>query len=694
MKADHLSFKRAASVSTLGFVIQIVITLILLLFGLYGKDRAAFSASFFSLVGIFVWLLLMLLFDQHRRERVEAMEAEALAEEAATSVFDESAADLRLASRRRQTWYKFVIPISSLLIWGTLIGLGVWLFRANNHLAKPGELDPAAEPGWAIALGLIIAFVGFVFARFISGMAKQAIWANLRGGAAFSVGSALIGLAIAIAEFVDVAGSDAVRRLLIVAVPLLTIGLGVEVLLNFLLDMYRPRKKGAFPRPAFDSRILAFASAPDRIARSIGEALDYQFGFGVQETWFYRLVLRWWPGVIVFGVAVVWLLSIGTVIPPDQRGMVLRFGEVVREDLGPGLHFKAPWPIDRVVSSEIAERGLDGHVRIVGHTTTGVRTLQLGTPVAEGTGPILWSNEHTSEEVFYICQPFRAQKGDATDDASQDLALVSIEVPLNYIISNPRLFDELGAPGVREDILRVTGQRAVTRFLSAISIDQVLGADRSELAGQIQGRVQEAFDLLNPGADGKARGAGVEILSLTIAHMHPPRDVAPKFEQVIIAQQHYDAKIEVALGEEVESLASVAGSVEAAKAIVAALDKYDAIRNAGASASELAAQEAEVVGLMATAQGEAAIVLAKAQSDRWSRHMGAWAESIRYSGMVSSYTAAPLVYRASLYFEALSESLADSRIFLVGTGVSNLHIRSELQTEKTGIGLFQKDPLE
>lgn len=693
MKADHLSFKRAASVSMLGFAIQIAITLILLLFGLFGQDRAAFAASFFSLVGVFVWLLLMLLFDQHRRERVEAMEAEALAEEAATSVFDEGAGDLRIASRRLQTWYKFVIPISSLLIGGTLMVFGWWLFPANSGFIKPGTFGEAAEPGWAIALGLIIAFVGFVFARFISGMAKQPIWANLRGGAAYAVGSALIGLSLAVAQFVDVAGSDTGRRLLLVAVPLITMALGVEVLLNFLLDLYRPCKKGVFPRPAFDSRVLAFASAPDRIARSIGEALDYQFGFGVQETWFYRLVLRSWPLLVVGGVFVVWVLSIFTVVAPDQRGMVVRFGSVVRENLGPGLHIKAPWPIDRVVTPEITERAPDGQFRIIGHTATGVRTLQLGAPPAEGTDAILWTTEHTAEEVFFICQPF-VSIGAGHDERSSDLALVATEAPLIYVITNPRLHDELGPPGIREDILRVTGQRAAATFFSAISIDQILGADRSELATQIRDRVQAAFDELNPGLDGSPRGAGVEILSLTIAHMHPPRDVAPKFEQVITAQQHRDAKIEIARAEEVEALASVAGSVDAANAIVAALDEYDALRNAGAEDRVLIAQEAVVVELMSAAQGEAAMVLAKAQANRWTQHMGAWAESIRYSGMVSSYTAAPLVYRAGLYFETLSESLANSRIFLVGAGVPNLHIRSELQTKKVGIGLFNKDPLE
>ncbi len=694
MKADHLSFKRASSVSMLGLAIQIAITLVLFFYGMYGNDHAAFSASFLSMVGILVWLVLLLLFDQHRRERLEAMEAEALAEEATSSVFDEGAADLRIASRRLQTWYRFVIPVVSVLIGGTLIALGWWRFSTDRSLSHAGELPQATHGGWAMAFGLIIAFVGFVFARFISGMAKQAVWANLRGGAAYAVGMALVGLLLAVAQFVDIAGSDAMRRMLVVGVPILTIGLGVEVLLNFLLDLYRPRKKGAYPRPAFDSRVLSLISAPDRIARSIGEALDYQLGFGVQQTWFYRLVLRWWPLAIGSGVVAVWALSALTVVGPDQRGMVLRFGQVVREDIGPGLHLKAPWPVDRVVIPEITEKGVGGHIRVIGRTATGIRTLQLGTPPAEeGDSPILWTNEHTKEEVFNIVQPSVAE-GMEAQGSTQDVALVAIEVPVKYAIADPLLFDQLGPPGVREDILRVTGMRSVTAYLSSVSIDKILGADRSDLAEEMRERVQAAFDGLNPGPDGTPRGSGVQILSVTAARMHPPGDVAPKFEQVVIAEQNRQSKIETALAAEVGLLAGVAGSVESAREIIAAIDILDDLRAENAPASRQAEQEAVVVDLIAGAQGEAAIVLAGAQAERWNKHMGAWSESIRYGGMVASYEASPMVYRARMYFNTLRDALAESRLYIVGSGVADLHIRSELQTQKVGVNIFEENPDE
>lgn len=694
MKADHLSFRRAVSVSVLGFLIQLAVTLLLLFYGIYGRDHAAFSASMFSAVGVVVWLGLLLLFDQHRRERLEAQEAEAMASEATSSVFEEGASDLRLASKRLITWYKFVIPVLSVVIGSLLLALGYWRLTDGRGLARPGALPDAIGPGWAIAIGLIIAFIGFVFARFVAGMSKQAIWANLRGGSAYAVGVAILGLAIAVAQFIDVAGSDAGRRLLVLAVPILTIALGVEVFLNFLLDLYRPRKKGQFPRPAFDSRVLAFASAPDRIARSIGEALDYQFGFGVQETWFYRLIRRAWPLLLVFGVFVVWGLSAFAVVAPDQQGMILRFGRVVHDDVGPGLHVKAPWPIDRVVIPELVERDVSGEIEVIGLTASGVRTLQLGTPPPpEDNQPILWTNEHAQEEIFHITQPsqsFRAAEG----NRSNDLALVAVEVPLTYSVSDPMLYDMLGPPGVREDILRVVGQRAVTLALASIPLDRVLGADRGELAIDLRSRVQVAFDRLNPSPEGEPRGAGIEVLSVTVAHMHPPRDVAPKFEQVVIAQQNREAKVEVARTREVDLLAGVAGSVDAAREIVSLLDQYAAMRDGGASDADLVQQELEIVDLMSRARGEAAQTLAIAKADRWGRHMNAWSDALRYEGKVRSFVAAPLVYRASLYFETLRESLVDSRIYLVSGDIPDFRVTTELQDDPVGIGLFQKDPLE
>src|SRR5262245_58423722 len=111
MKADYLSFQRAASRSLLGLAIQLAFGLVLLLYGLFARDAAALTASAFALVGVPVWLALAIVFDQHRRERVEAIEAEAFAasDAATSSVFEQGGEDLRVAARRLKLLYRFMV---------------------------------------------------------------------------------------------------------------------------------------------------------------------------------------------------------------------------------------------------------------------------------------------------------------------------------------------------------------------------------------------------------------------------------------------------------------------------------------------------------------------------------------------------------------------------------------------------------
>src|ERR1044071_2766705 len=127
MKADYLSYQRATRVSLLGLLIQLALGLLLLLFGLFNRDKAAETASAFVLLGVPVWLALAILFDQHRRERIEAIEAEAFAasDAASSSVFEDRSDDLRVAAKRLRTLYRWMIPAVNLLVGGLLIGLGL-----------------------------------------------------------------------------------------------------------------------------------------------------------------------------------------------------------------------------------------------------------------------------------------------------------------------------------------------------------------------------------------------------------------------------------------------------------------------------------------------------------------------------------------------------------------------------------------
>jgi len=685
MKGDFLSYRVAAGRAVLGLVIQTVMTVALLVYAFLANDHAAMTVVIYSAMGLPVWLSLAIVFDQHRRERVEAMEAETLAEGVgSSSVFESDGGEFRVAKSRLSAMYRFLLPTMSVLVGGGLVAVGFWRLSGARDLFPLDMFGKPTMPVWGLGLGSVIAFVGFIFARYVSGMAKQAVWQNLRAGAAWAAGTALMGLLLAAAAALHLARADVFSRYILVIFPAVMILLGLEVFLNLLLNLYRPRRAGEVPRPAFDSRVLGFVAAPDKIAESISEAINYQLGFDVSSTWFYRLLSRSIGRLVVLGVAVLWLLSCMAVVQPHERGLVLRFGRVVQDNVGPGLHFKLPWPIDRVEIPADTRKNERGRVEVIGYTATGVRTVNLGTlPPADDKKAILWTNEHARDEVYQIVQ---ASPGDAAQDASssgdgtRDLAMVSAEIPLRYAVSDVMLFEELAPVEFREDLLRSVAQRVIVEYFTSTNVDQILGGDQTEISRELRRRVGEAFDNLNPDpATGKPRGAGVEILFLGLTDVHPPKDAAANFERVVQAEQLRQASIEAAEAEAIASLTQVVGRLDLAKEIVVELKELDRMKAAAAKTGAVPEQEAKILSLIGTAGGTAAEEIARARADRWQRHMGERGRLALYRGQTASYEASPLYYKSLLYLDALGEAMSRSRLYIVSDKVANLWFDFDLK---------------
>lgn len=691
MKADFVSYKRATDRCFLGMGIQLVLGLATLIYAYRASDSAAMTVSLFVLLGVPVWLCLAIVFDQHRRERVEAMEAESLAASSSvsSSVFEEGASELRLAARRLKVMHRFFVPAMSLVIGAGLVGIGWWRYGVYT--------EPKQGFGWPIAIGVVLGVVGFVFARYISGMAKQPVWANLRGGAAWAAGTSVLGLMIVVAQFVDLVGPDTVLRWLRVIFPIVLVVLGAEVFLNFVLDLYRPRKAGDIPRPAFDSRILGFVAAPDRVAESISGAIDYQLGYNVTGSWFYQLLSRFIGPLVALGIVLLWAMTSIVVVQPHQRGMILRFGRIVNPDAGPGLHFKMPWPIDRLDVPVYTSTDPTTRQVLKSYTATGVRTIDAGTnpPTGGKDDPILWTTEHTADEIFTIVQPASTAEGgrpgqNASGEAppaETDLALVAVEVPVQYAVRDVEAYELLAAPEERDVLLKATAQRAAMQYISTLTVDEVLDKSRSTMAAELRKRVEQAFIQLNPKHDGKPV---VEVLFVGTAGAHPPKDVAPRFEQVIEAQQKYHSRLDDAHAEATKTLVAVVGNEQLAWEIGDQLRVRDRMRAEIEAAdpatreslrAALTEQELKVERLLERAGGSAASEIVQARADRWSATLGAKSDALAYLGKVRLDTAASSIYRADQYFQALRDMIAGTRLYITSDEVP-LTLRTDV-TEKT-----------
>jgi regulator of protease activity HflC (stomatin/prohibitin superfamily) len=394
------------------------------------------------------------------------------------------------------------------------------------------------------------------------------------------------------------------------------------------------------------------------------------------------------------------------VIEPHQRALVLSFGSPSApvmsfgdrdgDEIGPGLHVVLPWPMTEIYVPQT--ESADGSGAMV-KTSTGVRVLRLGTNPPKADEDILWTNEHTVQEKYSLVQ--KAREGIDSDPSDADdltsLSLVAVEVPVQYVIEDVRAFDELAQPEHRDTLMDVLGERMMMQYLATQRIDQILGAGRVELSRGIAARLSETLNSV-PGVDGEPRHAGIRLLDVGVAGVHPPKDAAPYFERVVHAGQLREAKVEAAREYAARKLNSVAAPIEredgtevGASEIVAMIEELDAMSQAGATRAAIAEQEVAIQRLLEEAGGEAGAALIEAGAGRWKRHMSERGKAALYQGQLASFEAAPALYMTSAYFDALLAVMRDSRVYLTGERITQLNVNLNLEDRETNLELFDPE---
>ncbi len=184
-------------------------------------------------------------------------------------------------------------------------------------------------------------------------------------------------------------------------------------------------------------------------------------------------------------IALLGYLATGLVaVSQDEAGVVRRFGAVMAEPWGPGLHLGMPWGIDQV------DRVKTGQTR----------TLAVG---ARG---------ETSA-------PMSTRPDPAGDDfLTGDLNLATVEAIVQYRVADPVRF-LFGSRSVEESLSSAAGS-ALVRELAGRGIDNVLTSGRAEVADRVGRALQESADHL---------GLGVSIRAVRLGRVAPPDAVAPAF---------------------------------------------------------------------------------------------------------------------------------------------------------------------
>lgn len=566
--------RRGKNVALVGLGLQVLVTVLAVVLWQWTSSRALLSLLWLLLAGVPLWLMTALLFYVQQLHRQEELELEELAGRTGSgTIFDEDAREqLHAAQRRLRTFRRWIVPLFTLLLAGYHAALGLLLLRALAAGANP-ELSSAGPA----ALFLLLAFVLMIlFSRYCTGMGTRSDWRLLRSTGSYTLLCSLAMLAGVVALGFDSQGYLGVEPVIAYILPVVQLLLAVELLLNLVLDIYRPRQPGEEYRPSYDSRVLNLLAEPSRVGHGIAETINYQFGFEVSSTWFYQLVSRAIVPLIVFGAVVMFLLS-GVVVVTDGQQCILKRWGVYQRTVGPGVHVKWPWPVataERYKTEEIQE------------LVIGVGEEREQKKSRDGQAMLLWTEEHgyqgKLERDFLIAVPPRQRtRRDDPDPADPigappSVSIIKLVLTLQYRVTDPYKYAYTYTNPV--ELIRCVADQEMVRYCASATLDEIadegdtdrpqalLTLGRDKAAAELQRRVQQRLSQLD---------LGVNVVFLGIVSAHPPSEAVPDFEAVLEAERGQDQQRYEAQAQADQILAAVAGDPDDALQLYLALRREE-----------------------------------------------------------------------------------------------------------------------
>ncbi len=214
----------------------------------------------------------------------------------------------------------------------------------------------------------------------------------------------------------------------------------------------------------------------------------------------------WLYGLAIFALLWVLLTSFHR-IGPQERGVITRFGSYVGT-LTPGIGFTFPAPIDRVEKIDVEE----------------IRTIDIG------------STDRAAENLIL----------------TSDQNIIDLAYSVRWKIRDPeRYLFQIREP---ESTIREVAESAMRAVVAGVTLDDAIGAGRSDIEGRVDQAMQRLLD---------DYGAGVEVQGIAIKQSDPPAAVNDAFKEVSAAQQEAQSYINQARAYALQLTAKAQGEAAA-----------------------------------------------------------------------------------------------------------------------------------
>lgn len=160
----------------------------------------------------------------------------------------------------------------------------------------------------------------------------------------------------------------------------------------------------------------------------------------------------------------------------DEQGIVRRFGAVVRESVEPGLHYRLPYPVEKVVLVK----------------KDNIRNVQSGTNLL----------------------------------LTGDTNLVNVNMGIQYKVADAVKYS-LNVNNL-DSLIKAVATTSIRQVVGENNIDFLLSTGKAEVEVSSKKLLQEALDRNN---------TGVQVVSLQLLEMAPPQEVVDSFQDLASARQ-------------------------------------------------------------------------------------------------------------------------------------------------------------
>jgi len=287
-------------------------------------------------------------------------------------------------------------------------------------------------------------------------------------------------------------------------IALFILSFALETMINVVLVYFRKESEYLFRYRSFQIIALLFdKDSMKKTTSTIKTFLEKKFGHTkiMKVTYQATIYLPFIALIIVYLSTAIFKVGI------REQAIIERFGKPLslKEPVGPGLHLKLPWPLDRIQKVK----------------TTYIEELNIGNITDKQTRALIWTRKHGTEEPFL----------------SGDNNFFYPYIVLHYRIKN--IFQYLYKNTDTKVLVNEVAHRVAMVLFAKEAFYNIAAMHRKRLELEILNKLQENLNELE---------SGIELLSVNLKDIHPPISIADSFERVIAGYQEKQRIINDALG--------------------------------------------------------------------------------------------------------------------------------------------------